>query len=104
MNQGLVRDAGGEWNGNLDAFNDYLSWPDEESYELVFLGAEHCESVLGHRAQADWLRDNMSKCHPSNEESVRARLAIAQQGQGETLYDVIRDIILDKAHVRFVES
>ena len=104
MNKGFIRAVGGEWNGHLDAFNDYLSWPDEESYELVLLGAKHCENVLGHHAQAEWLRNNMSKCHPSNVESVRARLAIAEKGQGATLYDVIRDIVRDNTHVRFVES
>jgi len=28
MNTGFVRHVGGDWNGNLDALNDYLSWPD----------------------------------------------------------------------------
>jgi len=31
FNEGLIERCGGRWNGNLDAFNDYLSWPNEES-------------------------------------------------------------------------
>jgi hypothetical protein len=33
FNEGLITEAGGHWNGkSWDAFNDYLSWPVEESY------------------------------------------------------------------------
>jgi hypothetical protein len=34
MNEGFIRFVGAEWNGNLDAFNDYLKWPTENEYEL----------------------------------------------------------------------
>ena len=26
FNRGFITDVGGDWNGNLDAFNDYLGW------------------------------------------------------------------------------
>ena len=30
FNDGLIQAAGGHWNGNnWDAFNDYLSWPED---------------------------------------------------------------------------
>ena len=41
-NMGFVELVGGKWNGNLDAFNDYLSWPEEEEYELELLDAASC--------------------------------------------------------------
>ena len=104
MNQGLISRVGGEWNGHLDAFNDYLSWPEGEAYELELLGAAHCAITLGHDAKAAWLRYILSTCHPSNEESVRSRLARAERGQGETLYDVICMIIRDNSHIRFLEA
>ena len=28
FNRGFVCHVGGDWHGNLDAFNDYLSWAD----------------------------------------------------------------------------
>jgi hypothetical protein len=38
MNDGFIDRIGGHWNGSLDAFNDYLSWPDG-TYDLVLLEA-----------------------------------------------------------------
>ncbi len=35
FNEGFVGRVGGEWNGNLDAFNDYLFWPTEQPYRLL---------------------------------------------------------------------
>ncbi|MBI1915189.1 MAG: barstar family protein [Planctomycetes bacterium] len=46
FNQGFVRQVGGEWNGNLDAFNDYLWWPDEHPYRLVVRGWHLCASAV----------------------------------------------------------
>jgi hypothetical protein len=45
FNEGLIERCGGHWNGNLDAFNDYLSWPAEEGYRLVLRGADASEGV-----------------------------------------------------------
>ena len=37
FNEGFCRKFGGEWNGkSLDAFHDYLSWPDEDEFKLIF--------------------------------------------------------------------
>jgi hypothetical protein len=46
FNEGFVRPVGGEWNGNLDAFNDYLWWPDEHPYRLVVCGWQACASAV----------------------------------------------------------
>ena len=49
-NEGFVRQVGGEWNGNLDAFNDYLWWPTEHPYRLVIRGwAASLVTVNQHR-------------------------------------------------------
>lgn len=43
FNHGLCRHAGGEWGGrSWDAFHDYLSWPDDEEFRLVFRGWAGC--------------------------------------------------------------
>ncbi len=53
FNEGFVRPVGGEWNGNLDAFNDYLWWPDEHPYRLVVRGWQVCAPALNqHRTAA----------------------------------------------------
>ncbi len=47
FNAGLIDTAGGHWEGNnWDAFNDYLSWPAEDSYTLILDGWANC-NVLG---------------------------------------------------------
>jgi hypothetical protein len=38
-NRGFIRHFGGQWNGNLNAFNDYFSWGDDE-YVLVWKNVE----------------------------------------------------------------
>jgi hypothetical protein len=91
-NAGFIVPIGGKWSGNLDALNDYLAWPQEE-YELELLGADVCARSLGRAAQADWLRANLRECHPSNFAAVEARLARAEAGQGETLFEVLKRII-----------
>ena len=43
FNEGLIWHAGGDWNTlNLDAFNDYLSWPDTP-YQLNIRSWSSCE-------------------------------------------------------------
>jgi len=101
-NVGFVELIGGKWNGNLDAFNDYLSWPEETEYELELVDAAGCGRGLGHAAQAKWLREHLGVCHPSNAADFRQRLALAEAGCGETLFDVIKEIVSDNPHVRLV--
>lgn len=52
FNDGLIRAAGGHWHGNnWDAFNDYLSRPENESYVLLLDGWSRC-TALGERDKA----------------------------------------------------
>jgi hypothetical protein len=53
---------------------------------------------------AEWLRERVMNCHPSNIEHTRTRLAAAEAGEGDTLFDVIREIVADNCHVRLVLS
>ena len=101
-NVGFIEQVGGRWNGNLDALNDYLSWPHEEHYRLELIGAENCALRLGHAAYAVWLSECLGTCHPSNIADVRSQLARAEAGEGETLFDIIRDIIFDSEQVQLV--
>lgn len=43
FNRDFIHPVGNaEWNGNLDAFNDFLWWPDEHPYRLVVRGWSAC--------------------------------------------------------------
>jgi hypothetical protein len=49
FNEGFISHVGGSWNGNLDAFHDYLWWPEEHPYRLVVRGWHHCHPVVNRR-------------------------------------------------------
>jgi hypothetical protein len=74
FNEGLFRFAGGEWRGNLDAFHDLLSWPDDDSYRLVLSGWSAC----------------------------RAALAGERTWDGKPLLDVLEEIIRDNPQVEAI--
>ena len=101
-NVGFIELVGGWWDGNLDALNDYLSWREPEEYELVIVDSADCARSLGHAARATWLRQHLVTCHPSNVADMRSRLALAEAGLGETLFDVVLEIIGSNARVRLV--
>ena len=52
FNEAFIETLGGRWNGNLDAFNDYLSWPEETPYQLVIHGSDQCARALNYKAHA----------------------------------------------------
>jgi hypothetical protein len=45
FNKGFCRHVHGRWNGNWNAFDDYLSWPEEKQYRLVFRGWRRCRGI-----------------------------------------------------------
>ena len=96
FNRGFVSHVGGNWKGNLDAFNDYLSWADDRC-TIHWLNADKSRADLGHSAMADWLTDNLTRCHPSNRDGVQLRLDAANAGTGQTLFDWLVEIIRENS-------
>src|ERR1700749_667403 len=80
------------WNGNLDAFNDYLAWPDEK-YVLVWEEAELSRAGLCYGAMVEWLRERVQHCHTSGGPPMQERLQAAKLGKGQTMFDQIIEII-----------
>jgi len=61
FNDGFCRHVSGEWHGrSWDAFHDYLSWPTEENYRLIFRGWETSPSLSSAQREmlAQIFRDN----------------------------------------------
>ncbi|MBI2900842.1 MAG: barstar family protein [Planctomycetes bacterium] len=90
----LVPDA--TWGRNLDAFNDILRGgfgTPEGGFVLHWKNAARSRRVLGHAETAAWLRQGMSRIHPSNVPEWEARLARALVGKGETLFDILVAIV-----------
>ena len=79
-----------------------LSWPAEERYRLVLRGADQGRRALGHAAMAQWAREHIATGHPSNVESMRDRLIVAEGGEGPTLFDELIEIIARNGHVTLV--
>jgi RNA recognition motif-containing protein len=46
FNEGFCRHVSGEWRGNWNAFDDYLSWPEEDCYRLTFRGWKKSRSLI----------------------------------------------------------
>lgn len=80
------------WNGNLDAFNDYLAWPDEK-YVLVWGQSGLSRARLGYEEMVEWLGERVRHCHPSGVSQMLDRLKAAKLGTGQTMFDLIVEII-----------
>ena len=76
FNKALIEPAGGKWSGNLDAFNDYLSWPKKAPYKLEIIGTARCEQVLNY---------------------------VAHERHEKALWQLIREIFLDNQKLVLVE-
>ena len=99
-NHSFIHEFGGNWSGNLDAFNDFLAWSDVGIYTLRWLNSDKSRHNLGYSAMVDWLSGNLERCLPSNRKFVRKRLRAAQNSMGQTLFDLIVEII--KEHHPYV--
>ncbi len=96
----VVNGPGGYFGGNLDGFEDCLhggfGTPDEGCV-FHWRHSDMSRRSLGHEETMRWLRDRIKNGHPENQPRFTARLAEAQQGRGETLFDTILEIFRDNA-------
>ena len=89
------------WGGHLDAFNDILHGgfgTPEDGFVLVWKNSVLSKRRLGYPETIRWLEDRIRRCHPSNVEHFRQRLALAYANEGETLFDTLVEIITSKDH------
>ena len=96
----LCSQFGANWRGHLDAFNDFLYWP-ERPYVLVWKSVERSRAALGHGEMVKWLEERIKNCHPTGVPHFQERLDAARAGQGPTMFDFLVEIIRDNEE--FVE-
>jgi len=88
-----------QWHGNLDAFVDILRGgfgTPEGGFVLVWRNSVISRSALGWDATiAHWERI-LKGCHPSNRPSIGNRIDEARHHRGQTLFDLIVEIIGDR--------
>ena len=90
-----------DWGKNLDAFNDILyggfGTPDE-GFILVWRNSEVSKRVLGYGETVNWMEKKLLNCHSTNVQSVKKDIDEAKQNKGQTLFDIILEILNNKEH------
>jgi hypothetical protein len=84
------------WGHNLDAFNDILRGgfgTPEEGSTIRWKNHNISKERLGYPETVRQLKLRLERCHPSNRETVARYLRDAQQGQDQTVFDWLIDII-----------
>ena len=86
------------WGRNLNAFNDILrggfGTPDG-GFVLRWVSSDVSRAVLGYEATARHYESLLQSYHPANVQHVSHDLAAARRGEGQTLFDIVVEIIRD---------
>jgi RNAse (barnase) inhibitor barstar len=89
---------GASWGHNLDAFNDILrggfGTPDG-GFVIRWSNSTLSRDRLSYPETVRQLEQRLSRCHPTNRESVGKALEQARQGIGPTVFDWLIEIIHD---------
>ena len=86
------------WQGDLDAFNDFLRGgfgTPHEGFVLVWRGSAVSRERLDYGETIKWLEERVQNCHPTNVPVMQQRLAAARRGEGQTLFDMLLEIVQD---------
>jgi RNAse (barnase) inhibitor barstar len=87
---------GAEWGRNLDAFDEILRGgfgTPPRPWVLRWRNAGRSRERLGHEETARWLQGKLEHCPPENAEAVRADLASAERGEGDTLFFMLVELV-----------
>ncbi len=102
----LTKNLGWQTGHNLDAFHDILRggfgvYEYLEPIKLVWKNSKKSESNLGYAQTIIWLQNKLKHCHPLNISTTEQELELAIQSRGQTLYDIILEIIRYHKHIKF---
>ena len=93
---------GFRWGENLDALDDVLAGgfgtPDD-GFVLVWRDSEISKKHLGHEAMARKIEERLTRYRSAAAED---ELAAARRGEGETIFDLLVDIIQGHPEVELV--
>lgn len=96
FNSVFVSQLGGEWNGNLDAFNDYLSWP-EQPYTILWRKAWKSRRDLGYDATIKWLLRKIIDSDRPSQSCWWDQVDAARRATGPTLFDCLTEAMHENA-------
>lgn len=84
------------WGRNLDAFNDILRGgfgTPAEGFVLRWSQSAMSRATLSYPETVRQLEARLGRCHPSNRAEVAEKLALAESGKGQTVFDWLIQII-----------
>jgi RNAse (barnase) inhibitor barstar len=104
VEKALTKDLGWHIGRNLNAFNDVLRGgfgmhDYEQPIRLLWLHSDKSRKDLGWEETVKYLSAKLKTCHPTNVESVKRDLALAETHAGKTLFELILDIIKRHDHI-----
>ena len=96
----LTKDLTWKTGHNLDAFNDILRGgfgvhDYGEELEILWINSEKSKKDLGYAETVKHYEKVLKRCHPSNKQFVEEKLNNSREERGETIFDIIVDIITD---------
>lgn len=100
VEQALTKDLSWQIGRNLDAFNDVLrgGFGIHECGEPISIKWIHFNKSrrdFGYSATVQYFEEILKRCHPMNVDCVQKKLKDAKNQSGQTLLDIIIEIILD---------
>ena len=101
----LTRDLDWKIGRNLNAFNDVLrggfgTFEYEEPIELIWVDSDKSKTDLSWTETIKYVESKLQTCHESNVEYVKSDLELARNHKGQTLFDILIEIIKEHEHIR----
>lgn len=102
----LTKDLDWDTGHNLDAFNDLLRggfgvYEYEEPIRLIWENISKSKSDLGLEATKKWYERKISENKIENQQFFKDKLTELTENNGQTLFDIILEIITEHEHIEF---
>lgn len=101
----LMKDT--DWKvGTLDGFDDILYGgfgviEGKEEIEIIWKESEKSKEDLGYEATQEFYENKIRKGKPFNTELIQQKLDDLTEGKGQTLFDILVEIIESHANITF---
>ncbi len=95
-----------EFGRNLDAFSDILEggfgkFEYGEPIKIMWKNAHKSRLDLGFPETIKYFKIKLKRCHPTNRTLVLEELRNAQDHKGETIFDILVNIVYEHEHIEF---
>lgn len=105
VEQKLTKDLDSKIGRNLDAFNDVLrggfgAFDYEELIEVIWIDSDKSKSNLSWTETIKYAESKLETCHESNVGYVKSELELIRRHKGQTLFDLLIEIIKEHQHIK----